>query len=362
MCAHSGAAELAESNRFHPKVLPEPGLRACVYRQNGGPCVGFRLGATRSPMHHRCRRSLLVQSGWEKCADRYKNRKKTAKSQESHLPGGQQPSRQASVTAASMLAALEVVACGGTSCGEWFNPSKPCPRCGQRAEAAENRFFGRPANDDPDLQGVAPIRQTNRIGKQFVAVVPPEQYIEECVWSRGLLSACKGQNLQKDIPLKNIAHGNIDKAAGVSRELYSDGAGGPKHIVDCLRMGPVRRLRAWRSKKPLLWPSSSGRLESFSAMCLEPKRFPRQKRLRRRLAFAKSEIQYIIGSRTCSIASAVPKLRDVQSSSRRGMVTCGAHLASSFSLTHAYKLPWRSRISPSTMSILGRSSCKVPRQ
>ena len=52
---------------------------------------------------------------------------------------------------------------------------------------------------------------------------------------RGILPASRCRSLVEDVPLAVHSLGSIVKAAQESGTLFTDGAGGPKHIIESLR-------------------------------------------------------------------------------------------------------------------------------
>ena len=79
------------------------------------------------------------------------------------------------------------------------------------------------------------IAKTNHIAAQFSRQVQPHLHVEECMWSRGLLPAGKSTNLRDEpVPSTKVV-GAFSDAAASSREIYTDGSGGPEHVIDTVR-------------------------------------------------------------------------------------------------------------------------------
>ena len=138
--------------------------------------------------------------------------------------------------ASARMAALNAVNSGGSTIGARFRPPRPCPRCNCALETAEHRYFTCPANTCPELLEVAPaILKTNFIARQFQHQVPPAQYVEECMWARGLLPANRCTDLQREPEPATIEAGDFRGAATSSGVVYTDGSGGPGHVHKTVR-------------------------------------------------------------------------------------------------------------------------------
>ena len=137
-------------------------------------------------------------------------------------------------SAAAILAALDGIACGGATCGEKFSPARPCHRCGCKLETAVHRYYDCPQNSDEELLAATPaIPKTDFVTKQFKEVVPPSTAFEECIVFRDILPASRCRSLLEDLAVHTL--GSIETAAQDSGTLFTDGAGGPKHIIESLR-------------------------------------------------------------------------------------------------------------------------------